>query len=395
MVWDHSLETLTTAARSQRHVKGLTHNFYRYPARFSPEFAGVAIELFSKPSDLVYDPYMGGGTTLVEAMARGRQGVGSDINSLAVFVTRVKTTVLSNVEKESIRDWARRVIPNLMYHRQLSSPASLTQNSYIRNLNLCRARFIKKVIAIALSTLCDLPSDETRMFIRCALLRTAQWALDGRRTQANVGPFRERLGFYIDVMLDAMNELEKSLTFLSKDVRKPVLFEGDASNIQNSPFFASRSRLVDLVVTSPPYPGLHVLYHRWQVDGRKETPAPYWIIDCPDGQGDSHYNFGSRHQKHLQSYFTKSLATLRAVRMIMRPGAHMVQMIAFGDPQNQLPRYLANMKTAGFKEILLENKTVSPTIDRIWRTVPNRKWHASLQGKTMGSKEVVLLHVAD
>lgn len=32
-----------------------------------------------------------------------------------------------------------------------------------------------------------------------------------------------------------------------------------------------------LILTSPPYPGVHVLYHRWQVQGRKETPAPFWI----------------------------------------------------------------------------------------------------------------------
>ena len=50
-------------------VAGLTHNFYRYPARFSPEFAKQAILAFSKPDDLVLDPFMGGGTTLVEALA--------------------------------------------------------------------------------------------------------------------------------------------------------------------------------------------------------------------------------------------------------------------------------------------------------------------------------------
>ena len=34
-----------------------------------------------------------------------------------------------------------------------------------------------------------------------------------------------------------------------------------------------------LVVTSPPYPGVHVLYHRWQVDGRKEAPLPFMIAN--------------------------------------------------------------------------------------------------------------------
>ena len=41
------------------------------------------------------------------------------------------------------------------------------------------------------------------------------------------------------------------------------------------------------VLTSPPYPGVHVLYHRWQVDGRKEAPGPFWIAGKLDGAGSS------------------------------------------------------------------------------------------------------------
>ena len=50
-------------------VSGLTHDFYRYPARFSPLFARSAIELFTEPGDTVLDPFAGSGTSLVEALA--------------------------------------------------------------------------------------------------------------------------------------------------------------------------------------------------------------------------------------------------------------------------------------------------------------------------------------
>ena len=79
----------------------------------------------------------------------------------------------------------------------------------------------------------------------------------------------------------------------------------------------------------------------------------------------------------------------------MRTGAYIVQMIAFSDPQNQLPRYLANMEAAGFKEVNFPGQDDASYHPRIWRDVPNRKWHANLQGKTSGSKEVVLIHKAD
>jgi DNA modification methylase len=51
-------------------VKGYTHNFYRYPARFSPVFARAVIEVFTRPGDTVFDPFMGGGTSLVEARSQ-------------------------------------------------------------------------------------------------------------------------------------------------------------------------------------------------------------------------------------------------------------------------------------------------------------------------------------
>jgi hypothetical protein len=65
----------------------------------------------------------------------------------------------------------------------------------------------------------------------------------------------------------------------------------------------------------------------------------------------------------------------------------MVQLLAFNRPDNQLPRYLENMRLAGFAEVQTAD-------NRIWRQVPNRKWHATLAGKTHSANEVVLVHRA-
>jgi len=394
MLADERVEILADAARSRKPVKGLTHNFYRYPARFSPDFAATAIRLFSNPSDVVYDPYMGGGTTVVEAMVSGRDAIGGDLNSLAVFVAKVKTTLLAAFEKEAIQHWGQQMISQLKYDQPLHRSLTACEQAYTYNLGLHRARFIKKVVALALNSLEHLPSKNARNFVRCALLRTTQWALDGKRTHASVAHFRERLGLHLADMLDALTEYEKALPCSRTSKRSPIIIEGDAANIDGNPLFSGDSPLVDLVVTSPPYPGLHVLYHRWQVDGRKETPAPYWIIGCRDGKGESHYNFGGRHRKNLESYFAKSLATLKAIRAVMRAGAYMIQMIAFADVAQYLPAYLANMEAAGFEESKNVRDTPNRSAHRIWRTVPNRRWHANLKGMTSGSREVVLIHRA-
>ena len=89
-----AVANLVVAARDATPVSGLTHTFYRYPARFSPTFARAAILAFSKPGDWVMDPFAGGGTTLVEAVALSRNALGIDISELAAFVCEAKTLLL-------------------------------------------------------------------------------------------------------------------------------------------------------------------------------------------------------------------------------------------------------------------------------------------------------------
>src|SRR5674476_612684 len=96
------LTKLVEAACDASPIAGLTHNFYRYPARFSPKLVRAAIDAFTEPGDLVLDPFVGGGTTLVEAMASGRHAVGTDISSLATFVSEVKTTLYSDAELDRL-----------------------------------------------------------------------------------------------------------------------------------------------------------------------------------------------------------------------------------------------------------------------------------------------------
>ncbi len=101
-------------------VKGLTHNYYRYPARFSPVFARKIIETFSKPGDVVMDPFMGGGTTLVEAYAAGRIAIGTDLNELATYVSKVKTSILYTNDISFIKSWADSLPDNLNFRTKIS-----------------------------------------------------------------------------------------------------------------------------------------------------------------------------------------------------------------------------------------------------------------------------------
>lgn len=72
----------------------LTHGYHRYPAKFIPQLVSVLIQEYSRPKEIICDPFGGCGTTLVEAKLAGRQSLGFDINPLAVLITRVKTTAI-------------------------------------------------------------------------------------------------------------------------------------------------------------------------------------------------------------------------------------------------------------------------------------------------------------
>jgi hypothetical protein len=329
---------------------------------------------------------MGGGTTIVEALARGRRAIGNDLNSLAAFITKVKVTPLDLRESNALRKWATQVVPDLNYHIPREVLASFIDTDKTRNLSLVRGRFIKKILAGAIASVEQLPTKDAKEFARCAILSAAQWALDGRKKHTSLSEFRQRLSKTLVQMLVSLEELCSAMDSAG-GARSCVLENENATHIDHLPIFFKKGERVKLVVTSPPYPGIHMLYHRWQVDGRRETPAPYWIAGCADGQGASFYNFGDRRQADARSYFATSLLTLKAIRRVMAPGGVIVQMVAFSDPRNQLPRYLNNMKQAEFREL-------SAGSSRIWRDVPSRRWHANLKGDTPSSREVVLIHRA-
>ncbi len=75
-------------------TKEYTHGYHIYPAMMIPQIARTLIEEYSPKGQLrtILDPYMGSGTTLVEAAVKGIDSVGTDLNPLARMMSKVKTT---------------------------------------------------------------------------------------------------------------------------------------------------------------------------------------------------------------------------------------------------------------------------------------------------------------
>ena len=72
-----------------------------YRACFKPQLPEFFIKRLTTPGDAVYDPFMGRGTTPVQAALMGRRPVGNDVNPLSVLLTRprLKPPSLSEISR--------------------------------------------------------------------------------------------------------------------------------------------------------------------------------------------------------------------------------------------------------------------------------------------------------
>jgi hypothetical protein len=337
------------------------------------------------------DPFVGGGTTLVEALALGRHAVGIDVSSLAAFVSEVKTTRYSEPELRQFARWAKRVTSEVNIHGEADGFDEYRDAGYLRHLNGRTTWRLRKAIGQALKSAMRLAPGRLELLARCAVLRAAQWALDGRKNLPSISEFRSTLSSLSTSMIKSAREFRHAVergwesgTPIARCLtRSTIGIEAD-SDLDGLP----RPKLI---LTSPPYPGVHVLYHRWQVDGRKETPAPFWIANKLDGSGASYYTMGDRNAHELRTYFDQLAEALRSVAALCTDRTTVVQVVAFSDPTWQLPRYLSVADDAGLAEFRL-GALKGQGDGRLWRAVPNRKWYADQRGVTGGSQEVVLFH---
>lgn len=380
---------LIAGARDADPVKGLTHGFYKYPARFSPGFARAAIETFTAPGDLVLDNHVGGGTTLVESLALGRDAIGVDISSLAEFVATVKTTVFNGPEIDRLEAWGRRLPDAIHIRKSAVHFAEYAELGYYKHLDHRSRWRLRKSVEQGLWSAIKLGEPRLQSFGRCLVLRTAQWALDGRKTLPSLDDFRDMLADNAGQMIAGARELSEAARAHAKRPEIRIL-NRSADGLEDDKRLAHLPK-PRLVLTSPPYPGVHVLYHRWQVDGRKEAPTPFMIAGKLDGAGSSYYTMGDRKYPDLATYFAQIKASMTSVAAIAGRRTVIVQMVAFSEPWWQLPRYLQTMDECNLSEVFLPSLR-GVRDGRLWRSVPGRRWYSKQRGDTPGSQEVVLIH---
>lgn len=361
---------ILNALRSPKHVSGLTHGFYRYPAAFSPELVRALILQYSEPGDLVLDPFSGGGTSAVESLALGRRSAAIDINTLAAFVGRVKTRPLSSNGWNVLRAWARGLAMSVDEAREsVDLPGD-----------------VGNVVAAAMNQVDRLPTGAVRSAGRCAVLRLGQWALESCHEPPDTERCLAKLEAIVSAMECGMQSLVESAA--AAGIRKSEIVSSRRVAVGSSdtpaPYESvlERNENATMVLTSPPYPRVHVLYSRWQVNSRREIALPYDIAGCRDGSPPSYYTMGPRTDVGEAQYFRRMEATFSHVYSSLRPGGILAQVVGFNRVETQLDRYVGLLSTTGFEQVDLSG---------IERQVPNRRWYARGAGSDSG-REYLLVH---
>ena len=255
------------------------HNWYNFVLGYTPEFPDyiLAREGVGK-NHFVVDPFLGSGTTMICCKMKGIPSAGVEANDFFAFASKVKLGW--NLDPVVLRRSADRLIVSLIakynYFQwpivglNLTSQQSLNRPVPVRDYleyarekrpQLLVERYISDAPFVKLdllkNTISEYPwSDEgSKMFFELAYLSTILPVSNVRygpgfgvarpKTDADVlSVFRKR----VDRMIEDLTTLDHQVIMTSSEVHM-----GDARAL--SSYFQPRS--VDLMITSPPYPGDH------------------------------------------------------------------------------------------------------------------------------------------
>ena len=248
---------------SRAHV----HGFHTYPARIHPVTAARLVTAFAPAGGRVLDPFCGSGTVLVEALARGRRPVGTDLNPLAVRLARCKTRPRSQLELDQLVTRARECAGQADTRRK--AKAGATRRFPDEDVALFEPHVLLELDSLRAAVEAlkdDRPRADLSLVLSAVLVK-----LSGKRgdTSGAVAPRRTAPGFPAKLFVQKAEDLADRLAKLGSLLPAPpplpaFVGEDDATVLRVLP-----PGPVDAVVTSPPYAGTydyvahHALRLRW------------------------------------------------------------------------------------------------------------------------------------
>ena len=213
---------LTRYTRRRSVNQYLTHWIYPYKGKFHPQMIRALLNILNlKEKETVLDPFIGSGTTAVEAQLLGINCVGRDISPLCVLQSKVKTESVQAIDR--IKDYVDGATISFKQSNNANGSSSKEPNNSYRE-------FLDSI------------SDEQvgNFYLMAKLVAVSD---SKRRRRDIVRSFDKNLA----LMIASVEDYRKAKEELSLQLGNLDIKQGDARQL------ALEDSSIQGVVTSPPY----------------------------------------------------------------------------------------------------------------------------------------------
>ena len=295
------------------------HRLHPYLGKYVPQLVEAFLHRYARPGALVWDPFAGSGTTLVEANAFGARAAGCDVSAFNCLLARVKTAeydgeaLLGDLVALAGRGEAPSREAPSPYLAEWYAPRALSELLAFRDRigataypDLWRVVLSRAARSARLARHFDLDFPEKPV--------RGEYACHKHRRTCR--PVEEAEKFLRRYVRDAVQRVVE-FAALRRSAEATVL-HGDARTLDPP-------EPVDLVVTSPPYPGL-IDYHEQHVYAFELLGLERRDVD-EIGRG-------------VAGYCEGVAAVLSRARAALRPGGRIV--VVVNDRRGLYERILAD-----------------------------------------------------
>ncbi len=287
------------------------HSFHRYYGKLIPAIPRAAIREFSNEDDLVFDPFVGSGTTAVESLYSERNFLGIEINPLSVSIATIKS---SNYDTEILKKLEKRIVNLVENDNELVSeeekPFCVNREHWFKDFVQNDLIIIRRNIPAAVDFIEENEQKKYKDFLLGILSAIVKQVSNADTAHVFPGISKRMRSLEaegkikIHVLDTYKRALKKRINYVEefgKHSTSTTILEGNSSNIDLSAY----ENKVDLVVTNPPY----ISSVRYAETLKLEL---YWMGVCKTANeymdlsnsmiGNDHISKKQYQEKHLTQY---------------------------------------------------------------------------------------------